>query len=880
MYTHAPPDRAVQRHQAHRPRSQGPSADMDEVARLAPDVLLTRLATSSHGLTRREAAARFARFGANVIDQERAVAPLLRLVQLFASPFTLLLLVLAAAAELSGEPRGAAVIAAIVVLSVFLSWLQEMRSGRAAERLRALVHTTATVLRRDRVSDRGRLHEIPLARVVPGDVLRLGAGDLVPADVRLLESKDLFVDQSALTGESLPAEKHGSAEAPPGPAVDAPNLAFMGTHVVSGTATALAVVTGPRTRFGGIAASLAGASEPTAFDSGVRRFTALMLRFMLVMVPLVFLINGFAKGDWLEAFLFAVAVAVGLTPEMLPMVVTVNLAKGALAMARRKMVVKRLSAIQNLGAMDVLCTDKTGTLTQNKVILERHVDIFGAESARVLELAYLNSHFQSGMRNLLDVAILERAEMRGHVRIPHRYRKIDEVPFDFRRRRMSVAVAADDAHPVLICKGAVEEILAVCSRVEEHGAAVPIRGSHRDDVLPVIRELNEDGFRVIAVAYKPLPASKKVCTHADEADLILAGYVAFLDPPKESAAAAVHALHRHGVRIKVLTGDNEIVSRKVCAMVGIDPGEPVLGEQLERLDAARLGEICARTTVFAKLTPEHKARIIAALRGGGSVVGFLGDGINDGPALKAADVGISVDSAADVARESADIILLEKSLLVLSEGVIEGRRVFANIVKYIRLGASSAFGNTLSVVGASAFLPFLPMAPVQILLNNLLYDVSQTALAADAVDPRYLEQPRRWSIGNIGRTMLAFGPISSLFDYATFFVMLGVFNARENPSLFQTGWFVESMLSQTLIVHVMRTAGTPFVESRPAAALVATTLAVCAVAAWLPFSPFAPLLGFAPLPSGYWIALAGILAGYLVLTQWAKAALVRRFGLD
>jgi P-type Mg2+ transporter len=853
---------------------------IEEASRSPAGALLERLASSAHGLTRREAAARLARSGPNAVAQERATAPLVRLVQLLGSPFTLLLLVLAAAAALSGETRGAAVIASIVALSVFLSWLQETRSGRAAERLRALVHTTATVMRRDHVADAGRLREIPLARVVPGDIVHLGAGDMIPADVRLLESKDLFVDQSALTGESLPAEKHGSADAAPGPLLDAANLAFMGTHVVSGTATALAVATGARTRFGAIAASLAGAAEPTAFDLGIRRFTGLMLRFMLVMVPLVFLINGLARGSWLEAFLFAVAVAVGLTPEMLPMVVTVGLAKGALVMAGRKVVVKRLNAIQNLGAMNILCTDKTGTLTQNKVILERHVDIFGAESARVLELAYLNSHFQTGMRNLLDVAILEHAEMREHVRIPHRYRKIDEVPFDFRRRRMSVAVGADDAHPVLICKGAPEEILAVCSRVDEHGTAAPLRGSHRQDLLPVIRDLNEQGFRVIAVAYKPIPASKTVCTGADESDMILAGYVAFLDPPKESAAAAVRALHRHGVQVKVLTGDSDVVTRKVCAMVGIDPGQPVLGSELARLDDRGLAERCARTTVFAKLAPEQKARVIAALRGAGNVVGYLGDGINDGPALKAADVGISVDSAADIARESADIILLEKSLLVLNEGVIEGRRVFANIVKYIRMGASSAFGNMLSVVGAGAFLPFLPMAPVQILLNNLLYDVSQTALAADAVDPRYLEQPRRWSIGNIGRTMLAFGPISSLFDYATFFVMLGVFHARESPSLFQTGWFVESMLSQTLIVHVMRTAGTPFVASRPAAALVATTIAVCALAAWLPFSPFAPLFGFAPLPWGYWVALSAILAGYLLLTQWVKTALVRRFGLD
>jgi P-type Mg2+ transporter len=876
---HAPPDHPMHASPVRR-ASDAPLPDIEEAARLAPEALFARVAASPHGLTRRDAAARLARFGANVAVSERAVAPLVRLLRLFFSPLPLLLLVLAAVAGLSGEPRGAVVIAAIVALSVLLSWFQEVRSGKAAERLRALVHTTATVVRREQAADDGRLREIPLARVVPGDVVHLGAGDLVPADVRLLESKDLFVDESALTGESMPSEKHASASAGAASALELPNVAFMGTHVVSGTATALAIATGTRTRFGRIAASMTEAAEETAFDLGVRRFTWLMLRFMLVMVPLVFVINGVTKGDWFEAFMFALAVAVGLTPELLPMVVTVNLAKGALAMSRKKVIVKRLNAIQNLGAMSVLCTDKTGTLTQNKVILERHVDIFGAESRHVLELAYLNSHFQSGLRNLLDVAILEHAGMRDHVHIPHRYRKIDEVPFDFRRRRMSVMVARDPTHHILICKGAVEEILAVCAHVEERGEVVPLAAAHREELLPVIRGLNEEGFRVIAVAYKHVAAAKTVCSAADEADLVLAGYVAFFDPPKETAAAAVRALSRYGVRVKVLTGDNDVVARKVCTLVGIDPGKVVLGAEIDGVDERELARIAARATVFAKLAPEHKAKLIAALRRSGLVVGYLGDGINDGPALKAADVGVSVESAADIAKESADIILLEKSLLVLKDGVIEGRRVFANIVKYIRMGASSAFGNMLSVVGASAFLPFLPMAPVQVLLNNLLYDFSQTALATDGVDGRYLEQPRAWSIGNIGRWMLVFGPISSLFDYATYFVLLAVFQARENPTLFQTGWFVESILSQTLIVYVIRTASVPFVDSRPSAPLLATTIAVCLFSAWLPFSGFAPLFGFTPLPAGYWLALSAILLCYLLLTQSVKTALVRRFGLD
>jgi P-type Mg2+ transporter len=852
--------------------------DAEEAARLELGLLYTRLGASPAGLTRREAAARTARFGPNTVARERPLAPFARLVRLFLSPLPLLLLVLAALVWLSGEAGGALVIAVIVVLSVLLAWFQEVRSGKAAERLRAMVHTTATVLRRERASGEGRLLEIPVARLAPGDVVHLAAGDLVPADVRLLESKDLFIDQSALTGESMPAEKH--AAAPPGSAsaLELGNMAFLGTHVLSGTASALVVATGASTRFGAIAASIAAQDQPTSFDLGVKRFIGLMLRFMLVMATVVFLVNGLLKGDWLSAFLFAVAVAVGLTPELLPMVVTINLAKGALAMSRKKVIVKRLAAIQNLGAMNVLCTDKTGTLTRNQVILERHVDIFGAESRHVLELAYLNSHFQSSLKNLLDIAILEHAEMREHVHIPGSWRKIDEAPFDFRRRRMSVMVARDPAHHLLICKGAVEEIIAVCTHAEERDQVVPLTASHRDELLPVIGSLNEEGFRVIAVAYKRVPASKTVCSSADESGLVLAGYVAFLDPPKESAGAAVRALLEHGVQVKVLTGDNDVVTRKVCAMVGVAAERAVLGQEIEGLDQAALAALAARANVFAKLTPEQKARIIAALRGAGRVVGYLGDGINDGPALKAADVGISVDKGVDVARESADIILLEKSLLVLDDGVIEGRRVFANVMKYIRMGASSSFGNMLSVVGASAFLPFLPMAPVQVLLNNLLYDVSQTALATDSVDASVLAQPRKWDIGNIGRYMLAFGPISSLFDYATFFTLLYFFNARDG--LFQSGWFVESVLSQTLIVHVIRTAGVPFLDSRAAAPLLATTAAVCGIALWLPFSAVAQPLGLIPLPPGYWPALAAILVCYLALAQGVKNALVRRFGLD
>jgi Mg2+-importing ATPase len=859
----------------------------DEASRLDLNELHRRLGSSPAGLTKRDAAARLARCGENAVARERPTGPVRRLLQLFFSPLPILLFALAVVAQLTGEARGAIVIMAMVIVSVLVSWFQETRSSRAAARLRAMVHTTAAVMRRDRRRDgeqppeNGKMAEIPVSRIVPGDIVHLGAGDLVPADARLISAKDLFVDQAMLTGESTPAEKSDAAPHAAG-AASAPELAnigFMGTHVVSGTATALVFATGAHSYFGSVASATTGQREATAFDRGMSRFIWLMIRFMLVMVPLVFLINGFSKGNWIEAFLFAVAVAVGLTPELLPVEVSINLAKGAIAMSRKKVIVKRLSAIQNLGAMDVLCTDKTGTLTQDKVIVERYIDVFGNESRHVLELAYLNSHFQSGLKNLLDVAILDRAERREHLAVAAGYRKIDEVPFDFQRRRMSVMLARAGHAPLLICKGAVEEILGVCSRVEQDGAIVPIASARGGDLLPVIRSLNEEGFRVVAVAYKEVAASQTVCGGADESQLVLAGYVAFLDPPKESAGKAIHALQRHGVSIKLLTGDNEIVTRKVCGMVGVEAGRIAAGGEIENLTDAQLAELAERTTVFAKLSPQQKARIITALRRSGHTVGYLGDGINDGPALRAADVGVSVDTAADIAKESADIILLEKSLLVLNDGVVEGRVVFGNITKYIRMAASSNFGNMLSVLGASAFLPFLPMAPVQILLNNLLYDASQTALPTDNVDPGYADTPRKWDIGNIGRYMLAFGPLSSLFDYATFFTLLYVFGARDHPALFQTGWFVESLLSQTLIVHVIRTAGLPFIDSRPSATLAATTLVICAVGAWLPYSAFADAFGFTPLPAGYWLAVSAILACYLLLVQALKTALTRRFGL-
>jgi Mg2+-importing ATPase len=640
------------------------------------------------------------------------------------------------------------------------------------------------------------------------------------------------------------------------------------------------VLTGSRAYFGQLAAMLSEQRQPTDFDRGVNRVAWLMIRFIMVMAPLVFLINGLTKGQWIEALLFAVAVAVGLTPEMLPMIVTVNLGKGALAMSRRKVIVKRLNSIQNLGAMDVLCTDKTGTLTQDRIILERHVDVLGAESDDVLLHAYLNSHYQTGLKNLLDVAILEHAEAQRLETEARAYAKIDEVPFDFVRRRMSVAVEGP-ARRILICKGAVEEVFAVSRFGRAAGDTFPLDETHLAQLQQTTRDLNAEGFRVIAIAYRDLPPGQRICTVQDETGLTLLGYVAFLDPPKESAGEAVAALRRQGVLVKILTGDNDVIAGKVCRDVGLEVDKVVVGADLEGLSRERLGDLAQEATVFARLTPTQKSDVIAALRARGHVVGFLGDGINDGPALKAADVGISVDSAVDIAKETADIVLLEKSLLVLGDGVREGRKVFGNIVKYIRMGASSNFGNMFSVVGASAWLPFLPMAPVQVLTNNLLYDFSQAAIPTDNVDEEFLAGPRRWEIGSIGRFMLFIGPISSVFDYATYSVLYFYLGAKlpAQASLFQTGWFVESLLSQTLIIHVIRTARVPLVESRASVPLTATTLAICTLGAWLPYSPFAHVFGLVALPAAYWPALAAILASYLTLTHIVKSWLHRRFGL-
>jgi len=851
------------------------ATELLEKARADSEIVLKELGSQLTGLSEAEAVSRLKKFGANEIAREKRQSALMRLLSNVKNPLVLLLTALGVLSFLTGDLRATVVIFVMVVLGVVLRFFQELRADNAATRLQAMVSNTATLVRD------GKEAEVALKLLVPGDIIRLAAGDMVPADVRVLSAKDLFLNQSALTGEVLPVEK----KAAPAPAdvqnpLDLPNLCFLGSNVEGGSATAVVIHTGNRTFFGSLAASIVGQRQLTSFDLGVNKFTWLMIRFIAVMVPAVFLINGLSKHNWLEAFLFAMAVAVGLTPEMLPMIVTVNLSKGALAMARKKVIVKRLNAIQNFGAMDVLCTDKTGTLTQGKIVLEKHLDVHGDPSEKVLQYGYLNSYHHTGLKNLLDEAILGHKELREHLKADEKYRKIDEIPFDFIRRRMSVVVEDDTGLNTLICKGAVEEVLSQCTRVEVKGEVIEVLAEHDAKRRQLADDLNGQGFRVIALAYKQMPGApdEPVYSVKDESDLILLGFLAFLDPPKDTAAEALKRLHSLGVDVKVLTGDNEIITTYICKQVGMPVEHLLLGSQVATMSDPDLAEAANTTSVFARLAPAHKERIIRALQSKGHVLGFMGDGINDAPALKAADVGISVDSAVDIAKESSDIILLENSLLVLEQGVLEGRRVFGNIVKYIKMAASSNFGNMFSVVGASAFLPFLPMLPIQVLTNNLLYDFSQTTIPTDQMDADWLTRPRKWEIGKILRFILFIGPISSIFDYATFFLMLYIFNCWHNPALFHTGWFVESLFTQTLIIHVIRTNKIPFIQSWASWPLILTSVIIVAAGAWLTVSPLANTLGFVPLPPRYWLFLGIMLLVYAILTQVVKTWFIRRFG--
>jgi P-type Mg2+ transporter len=862
------------------------------------EALLAQLGTHADGLTETEAENIRDSVGPNEVDHEKPLPWWAHLWRCYENPFNLLLTVLAGVSYYTEDMKAAIVISSMVVLSTFIRFVQESRSNRAADKLKEMVSNTATVLRRDPSHDAAEearryfgaiLHpkdarktEVPIKLLVPGDVVVLSAGDMIPADLRVLSAKDLFVSQAAMTGESLPVEKFA---APRNPAVTNPfeldNILFMGTNVVSGSAQAVVMATGNRTYFGALAQRVS-ASGPTvtAFQAGVNKVSWLLIRFMLVMSPIVLLINGFTKHDWLEAFLFALSIAVGLTPEMLPMIVTATLAKGAVLLSRKKVIVKRLDAIQNFGAMDVLCADKTGTLTQDKIFLERHTDVFGEDSDTVLEYAYLNSYYQTGLKNLLDVAVLEHAEVHRELGAATAFHKVDEIPFDFTRRRMSVVVAEHNEHHLIVCKGAVEEILAVCRSVRRGETTEPVSPELLAHVREVTASLNEEGLRVVAVAAKELPPAKEVYGVADESDLTLIGYIAFLDPPKESSGPALKALREHGIAVKILTGDNELVTRKICREVGFRWRKVLLGADIDALSDDRLGAVAERVNIFARLTPAQKERIVRVLRSRGHVVGFMGDGINDAAALRTADIGISVDTAVDIAKEAADIILLEKSLMVLEEGVIEGRKTFANMLKYIKMAASSNFGNVFSVLIAGVFLPFLPMLPLQLLVQNLLYDITQIAIPFDNVDAELLRSPQRWNPADIGRFMVFFGPVSSIFDIATYCLMWFVYGANTPgaQTLFQSGWFVEGLLTQTLIVHMIRTQKIPFIGSRAAWPLSVMTGGIMIVGILLPMGPLADYFKMQALPPSYFAFLAAILVGYMVLTQCMKRFYARRYG--
>jgi Mg2+-importing ATPase len=869
-------------------REKALAARAAKLASHSLDETLKSLGASLDGLDEADAMERLERDGPNEVAHEKPPHWIVQLLSAFKNPFIIVLVTLAIIQYVSSpdDPRPIIIISVMVAISVGLQFWQEYRSALAAEKLKALVRTTATVLRREDGQSRAR--EVPIRELVPGDVVRLSAGDLVPADVRLMSSRDLFVSQAALTGEALPVEKYdtlGSVAVKSAPGatseagqLDQSNICFLGTNVVSGTATALVVATGQHTYFGSLARSIVGKRAETSFDRGVKSVSWVLIRFMLVMVPIVFIINVLTKGDWLQAFLFAVSVAVGLTPEMLPMLVSANLAKGAIAMARQKVVVKRLNAIQNLGAMDVLCTDKTGTLTQDRIILEHHVDISGEENERVLQLAWLNSYHQSGLKNLLDVAVIRFAA--EHQAAPA-LKKIDELPFDFARRRMSVIVQDSDGSQLLVCKGAVEETLGIAAYTQEGDERVPLDDAKRRALMAMTRDYNEDGFRVIAVATRTFPpgATKDHYAMSDESELVVQGFLAFLDPPKETAGPAIAALREHGIAVKILTGDNMVVTRKICREVGLDVGEPVLGRDTEDLDEAAFRALVERTTVFAKVSPLQKARIIRTLQANGHTVGFLGDGINDAAALREADVGISVDTAADIAKESADIILLEKSLLVLENGVLQGRQTFGNIIKYLKMTASSNFGNVFSVLVASTFLPFLPMLPLHLMILDLLYHVSQLSIPWDRLDADYLRIPRKWEAGDIARFMVYVGPTSSVFDITTFCLMWFVFgaNSPEHQSLFQSGWFVESLLSQTLIVHMIRTQKIPFIQSTAAPPVLILTAVIIAIGIFIPFSPLGASVGLTPLPLAYFPWLVATLIAYCALTQLIKTIYIRKF---
>lgn len=860
-----------------------------------------------------------AKYGSNVVTKGKKESLARRLAGAFVNPFTAILFFLALISTVTDiifptlslmgstpedcDPLTVIIISTMVILSGTLRYVQETRSNNAAERLLNMITTMCTVTR-----EGASKVEVQLDDVVVGDIVHLSAGDMVPADVRIIEAKDLFVNQSSLTGESEPIEKTPEAAGSARSVADCSNIALMGSSVVSGSATAVVFSVGDGTLFGSMAAGLSEESVETSFTKGVNSVSWILIRFMMVMVPFVFLVNGVTKGDWLQAALFAISIAVGLTPEMLPMIVTTCLAKGAVAMSKKRTIVKNLNSIQNFGAMDVLCTDKTGTLTQDQVVLEYHWNCDGEEDSRILRHAYLNSYFQTGYKNLMDLAVIQKTEEEEHgdprlLDLSEAYEKVDEIPFDFKRRRLTTVVKDKNGKTQMVTKGALEEMLQVCSYVELDGSVQPLGDELRERVLKTADGLNEDGFRVLGIAHKTNPSPVGAFSSEDECDMVLLGYLAFLDPPKESSAAAIDALHEHGVAVKILTGDNEKVTATICRQVGLEVRNMLLGDAIAVMSDDELSTAVEKTQVFAKLTPDQKARIVGILRNNGHAVGYMGDGINDAAAMKASDIGISVDTAVDVAKESADIILLEKDLMVLEEGIIEGRKTYANMIKYIKMTASSNFGNMFSVLAASALLPFLPMTSTHLILLNLIYDCSCLAIPWDNVDEEFLRIPRSWDASSVGKFMLWIGPTSSIFDLMTYIFMYFVFcpmfvsggvlfndlaSAYSGATLeqmqfaymalFQAGWFVESMWSQTLVIHMIRTPKLPFVQSRASAPVMLLTMVGIALLTAIPFSPLGSILGLGALPAEYFLFLIPCILLYMLLATSLKKAYVRRYG--
>ncbi|WP_342274729.1 magnesium-translocating P-type ATPase [Spiroplasma endosymbiont of Phycita roborella] len=883
-----------------------------QFSQLSKEEVIQQLDGSMYGLKKEEVEDRLKKYGKNVFSHKRFVWYKKLMHNIF-NPFIIVLMIIViynfisysiidTNTDKNVDLYSAIIVLVMIILSVFISYFQDYRSYKSSEKLRQLIETTASVFRfsnKNKKIDFNALNsvanftkEVLIENLVPGDIIFLSSGDMIPADVRILVSTDLFINQSALTGETFPVEKHAihtKDDNKKSSILELENICFMGTSIVSGGAIAIVIASGVNTYFGSIASAVTSKRPVTSFSKGIKKVTYILIGFMCVMVPLIFIVNVITKNNILTALIFSISVAVGITPEMLPMIVSANLAKGAIRLSHKKVIVKNLTSIQSFGAMDVLCTDKTGTLTEDRIELVKHLDPEGVESNKVLEMAYLNSSLQTGLKNNIDKTIVQHIKAHHNKIVEMPYRKIDEIPFDFIRRRMSIVVSKDKINNTLICKGAVEEILKICTKVEIGGKVIALTDKIKENVLKLSTELNNDGLRVIAIGYQDFASDKTIFKIEDESNLVLLGYIGFLDVPKPSAIKAITTLNQHGIDVKILTGDNEIVTKAICKKVGLEPGIPLLGSDIEDMDDQHLQALVNKTTIFAKMDPLQKSRIIDILKLNGHTVGFLGDGINDAVALHHADVGISVNSATDIAKEASDIILLEKDLDVLEQGVISGRNTFGNILKYIKITISSNFGNSLSILIASIWLPFLPMMAIQILLQNLLYDISQLAIPWDRVDEDFIKKPQKWNAKSILPFAFWNGPLSSIFDITTFLFLgygLHIFSnfANVDPnsaagiyqqSLFHTGWFILGVTSQTLIVQLLRTSKVPFIQSMPSHQLFLTTIIITIIGISIPYTQLGATIGLTPIPLIFYAYLAGVVIVYFIASQLLKMIYIK-----